>query len=788
MSITISQFLQRLETSGILSESDLASVHAIAAEQDAAGEAEPLVKRLHKEGRLTGYQVQILWKGKGQQLALGNYVIEDELGRGGMGVVLKARHKRMQRCVAIKVLPTAMVKDAAAIARFQREVVAAAKLNHTNIVGAFDADEINGQHILVMEFVDGRDLSSIVKKQGRLPIKQAVDCVLQAARGLEFAHKQGVVHRDIKPANLLLDASGVVKILDMGLARLSGTADVGEQAELTGTGVVMGTVDYMSPEQALSTKSADHRADIYSLGITLYYLLTAEPAYAGDSLMARLMAHANSPIPALSAARPDVSPLLQQVFERMVAKKVEDRYQSMSDVIADLEASQDDSPGSAVILRSRREDESSGQLANFLRQLEGGGGSQPSQIKTAKSERLVKPVMEAQTLVSGADIGTSRSLPRRKRSHAAKSAKPHGRTLWTDWRVLAGTGGGAVVVLMLAVAIFSRRPALPSQVTQSALPVETAAEAALAPIQVVTTSVPSPSPETLIAVVPPQPPAGTRSEVIQRLTSPDYEWTAPENLGPGINSSSPETLAGLSDDELTIYLQRGYNGQLLKSERTRADIPFPTARVIVNDKAWNDQFNVSGNGLSLIGLSQSSQRKRQVAAATRQDLQKPFSAPALLPSPVNENSAMHPVQSSDGLTLLVTSTRPGSRNGDIWMFTRPALDRPFETVENLPFPANTPDWDMPAYISNDRLVLLTMSQGKDFRRIFLVTRVSVGAPFGPAVPLDMPLGPATDSTGNGAFTLSGDGKSVYFYSRSMPGGHGAMDIWVSRRVRKTSGA
>jgi serine/threonine protein kinase len=295
-------------------------------------------KQLVKEERLTPYQARLLWKGKTKGLVLGNYVVQDELGRGGMGVVLKARHRVMQRTVAVKVLPAAMTKNKEAVLRFQREVVAAAQLEHPNIVGAHDADEIDGTHVFVMQFVDGRDLSIVVKKNGPLAVEQAIDCIVQAARGLEYAHGRGVIHRDIKPANLLLDSSGTVKILDMGLARFSELADVGEQAELTGTGTVMGTVDYMSPEQALNTKTADARSDIYSLGISLYFLLNGKPAYEGDTLTARLLAHQSQPIPVLSQVRSDISPALNTVFEKMVAKSADDRFQTMTDVIADLEA------------------------------------------------------------------------------------------------------------------------------------------------------------------------------------------------------------------------------------------------------------------------------------------------------------------------------------------------------------------------------------------------------------------------------------------------------------------
>ncbi|MFN0165192.1 MAG: protein kinase domain-containing protein [Bryobacteraceae bacterium] len=257
-----------------------------------------------------------------------------------MGAVFKARHRRMKRIVALKLLAPEIAQQASFVQRFQREVETIAQLAHPNIVMAYDADEAEVGHFLVMEFVDGRDLAHEIQANGPLSIKATVDYIAQAAAGLEYAHSKGIIHRDIKPANLMLTTDGVIKVADLGLARLTEATSEsdGGNYSITQAGGILGTVDYMPPEQAVDSTTIDQRADIYSLGCTLYFLLTGRPPYTAGSLMGLMLQHREGKIPDLRAVVPAVPLALVAAFERMVAKKIEDRLASMTDVLRLMEA------------------------------------------------------------------------------------------------------------------------------------------------------------------------------------------------------------------------------------------------------------------------------------------------------------------------------------------------------------------------------------------------------------------------------------------------------------------
>jgi serine/threonine-protein kinase len=282
------------------------------------------------------------------------YRILEELGRGGMGTVYKAEDTWMSRTVALKVVSTHLTVKASALARFKKEVQAAAQLAHNNIVRAYDTGEVGGAQFLVMEYVEGLSLDRLVMRKGRVSVQLACNLMRQAAMGLQHAADKGMVHRDIKPQNLLVTKKGQVKILDFGLARLAagrgsdasgervpfGAANMSDTAAAAGVtqaGYVVGTVDYLSPEQAKNASEVDSRSDIYSLGCTLYYLLAARPPFAAvKGIREKLAAHAKADPPSVRLERLEVTEELEAVIRRMLAKKPADRYQTPAEVAAAL--------------------------------------------------------------------------------------------------------------------------------------------------------------------------------------------------------------------------------------------------------------------------------------------------------------------------------------------------------------------------------------------------------------------------------------------------------------------
>ena len=334
MPITLKEFIDELTSCYLLDAQQCALCLTQFGIEADTGDAEVFAARLVEHGYLTQFQASAGLQMRSSALVIGDYHVLDMIGSGGMGQVYKARHRIMKRLVAIKIMHTAKATNAKLVQRFYREVEAAARLSHPNIVTAHDAGETPGGLYLAMEYVDGVDLSVILRNVGALSVNQAVNIIIQVAKGLSYAHRHRVIHRDIKPGNLLVDRDGTVKILDMGLARF--TEDEAAEVSLTMIGPLMGTVEYMAPEHAANPKNADHRSDIYSLGCTMYRLLTGNLPYGGETAVEKVIAQREHPIPQLSDSIGDIPESLQDIFARMVAKAPEDRYQSVDDCLADL--------------------------------------------------------------------------------------------------------------------------------------------------------------------------------------------------------------------------------------------------------------------------------------------------------------------------------------------------------------------------------------------------------------------------------------------------------------------
>jgi len=334
---TVPEFLDLVGKSGVADEAKLkAYLDKVGGPGALPAEPTKAAGQLVRDAMLTYFQAEQILQGKWKRFTIGKYRVLEKLGSGGMGTVFLCEHKLMRRRVAVKVLPTAKAADQASLDRFNREARAAAAVDHPNIVRAFDIDQDENLHFLVMEYVDGTNLQDLVKKAGPLDPVRACHYVYASAVGLDHANAIGMVHRDIKPGNILLDRAGVIKILDMGLARL--TFDLDDHITRKYDENILGTADYLSPEQAEDSHTVDIRSDIYSLGATFYFLLTGSQPFPEGTIPQKLIWHRSRQPRPVSEIRPDVPEAVVSVLTKMMAKKPADRYQTPADVMAALQA------------------------------------------------------------------------------------------------------------------------------------------------------------------------------------------------------------------------------------------------------------------------------------------------------------------------------------------------------------------------------------------------------------------------------------------------------------------
>ena len=324
-------FVRRALSAGLVEMNDLKKVVVSLMEENDQFSPGRLAEGLIGAGILTKWQANKLLIGRSKGFYLGSYRLLRPIGKGGMGMVYLGEHHVMKRSMALKILPPESIDNPKRLARFKEEARACAQLDHPNIVRAYDFAEAGGRFYIVMEFVDGIDLHHAVVRDGVMSSAEVIDLLTQAASGLEHAHQRGIVHRDIKPANLLLRTDGVLKVSDLGLARV-GLGELSDDANRR----LMGTADFVAPEQAINSQNVDASADIYSLGCTAFYLLSGRTPFEGKNVKQRLARHQTAEIPDVREFRKDCPKSLAVLIGRMMAKRSCDRPKSTSDLLGQL--------------------------------------------------------------------------------------------------------------------------------------------------------------------------------------------------------------------------------------------------------------------------------------------------------------------------------------------------------------------------------------------------------------------------------------------------------------------
>jgi serine/threonine protein kinase len=461
-------FFAVLEKSDLLTARQLAEARQTAAQHD---DPAAIAKFLVRQDLITNWQAGLLLAGR-TVFHMGKYKLISLLGCGGMGRVFLAEHVTMNRRVALKVLARQIGKDRASLERFLAEARAIAALDHPNIVRAYNLDTEGGRYYIVMEYIDGLDLQRLVEQEGPLDFARAADYVRQAADGLAHAHSHKMVHCDIKPSNLLVNNQGVVKILDMGLARLLGRegADQGPDER------VLGSVDYLSPEQALGSPDFDHRADIYSLGCTLYFLLTGHPPFPEGTLAQRIVQHQTQEPRSLRDERPETPLALVGLCAKMMAKKAEERFQSAEEISRVLQQWKPPAAQSqpVVLLKTADEEEVAAADGDFTSDswwtsLSATPARDSGRMRAVKTAAATAPLAAAATAVAVA------GKPAAQRSQGGVAAFCREKLQWfnTPQRKIAALGGAGLVaavaiggVVLLAMGLGSSAPAPPHQAVE----------------------------------------------------------------------------------------------------------------------------------------------------------------------------------------------------------------------------------------------------------------------------------------------------------------------------------
>jgi serine/threonine protein kinase len=496
VSPSCAEFLECLEKSKLLEKPRLdAFLHGLQENNASPESPRALAVLMIKRGLLTPFQAEQLLQGKYRNFFIRDkYRVMERLGSGGNGIVFLCEHTVMRRLVAIKVLPSSLANDQGIIERFRREARAAAQLKHPNIVTAHDVDQVGKMHFLVLEHIDGHNLHHIIKSRGAFSPERAAHYIRQAAEGLQHAHELGLVHRDIKPGNMLLDRSGTIKILDMGLARFFREEDnLTRQQE---AGAILGTADFLAPEQALDSHAADIRCDIYSLGITFYFLLAGSSPFEEGTTAQKLIWHQMRQPKPIRDVRPEVPEEMAAVLDRMIAKDPEQRYQEPAEVSAALAPwtsepipppPEEEMPNHTPAIRALCQPETSQRTTSFsfraaLASSQSGSGahSPAPMLQPASGERgkkalealadLTDETQEEARPVSAIDTprtmmrektppitrasGIRRTKPDKPISHVPKSKKKAVKSGPPPWLIGVISTGVALVLVGVIVAVW----------------------------------------------------------------------------------------------------------------------------------------------------------------------------------------------------------------------------------------------------------------------------------------------------------------------------------------------